>query len=135
MANEQYEEFTGYLPTGNAINLDTQSIIDEIETWGDTVTLIEVTDNSYSKWGDPTEGTEETHNLISFCQILSQENQLVKDGIFQSGDKLFWFKGSQTGLSRGNRITHLSKDYEIVETIEHSVGDTIYITECRTKKV
>ena len=116
------------------VNLDVQSISNEINYYGTSVTLTTVTDSSYSKWGDATESASNS-TKTAFVQILTQEDQLVKEGVFQAGDKLFWFKGDETNISRGNRITHASKVYEIVETLEHDVAGTTFIIEARTKKV
>ncbi len=60
---------------------------------------------------------------------------MVKEGVFQSGDKLFWFKGDETNISRGNRIQHNSLWYEIIEVIEHDVAGTTYVLEARTRKI
>lgn len=115
------------------MNLDVQSITNEISYYGTNVTVRTITDASYSKWGDPTESTSNV-SKTAFVQVLRQEDELVKEGIFQAGDKLFWFKGNESNISRGNRIYHNSLWYEIVEVLEHDVGGTTYILEARTKK-
>jgi len=117
------------------VNLDIQSITNEIDYFGDTITLRTVTDSSYSKWGDASESALDTTGLKAFVQILTQADDLVKEGVFQSGDKLFWFKGDQANLSRGNRIIHDFKTYEIIEVLPYNVADTTYVLEIRTKKV
>ena len=66
---------------------------------------------------------------------MREEDELVKEGIFQSGDKIFWFKGNESGIVRGNRIYHDSKWYEIVEVINHDVAGTTFIIEARAKKI
>ena len=116
------------------VNIDIQSLSNEISYYGESITLTIVTDASYSKWGSPTETTT-TETKTAVVQILSQEDQLVKDGIFQSGDKLFWFKGNETNIIRGNRITHATLIYEIVSVEPHYAAGTIYIMEAKTKKV
>ena len=116
------------------MNMDLQSLTNEISYYGESITLTIVTDASYSKWGSPTETTT-TETKTAVVQILSQEDQLVKDGIFQSGDKSFWFKGDETNITRGNRITHASLIYEIVSVEPHYVAGTIYLIEVKTKKV
>ena len=116
------------------VNLDVQSLTNEISYYGTSVTLTIVTDSSYSKWGAPVETTS-TETKTAVVQILSQDDKLIKEGIFQAGDKLFWFKGNETNISRGNRITHDSKVYEIVEVIMHDAASTTFIIEARTQKV
>jgi len=117
------------------VNLDAQHITNEIDYYGSTVTLRTVTDGSYSKWGDASETTSDETSLKAMVQVLDQSDDLVQEGIFQTGDKIFWFKSTQTGLNRGNRIQHNSKWYEIDEVIEHDVADSSYVIEIRTKKI
>ena len=116
-------------------NLDVQNIINEIEYYGDEVTLRVVTDDSTSKWGDATESTSDTTEVKAFVNILTQNDQEVKEGIFQAGDKRFFFKQSQASIARGNRIYHDSKWYEIDGVITSSSGDTTYAVEATAKKV
>ena len=115
--------------------LTTQLIKKEIATLGSNVTIRSITDDSYSKWGDATESTSDAKNVKCMVNVLSQEDELVKEGVFQSGDLVFWFISNRTDIERGNRIQFNSKWYEIVETIEHIVGDNNYLLEARTKKV
>ena len=116
------------------VNLDTQSLTNEINYYGTSITLRVITDISYSKWGDANESASDSVKP-AFIQVLRQEDELVREGVFQSGDKLFWFKGSETNISRGNRIQHSSKWYEIVEVLEHDVAGATYVLEARTKKI
>jgi head-tail adaptor len=117
------------------VNLQVQQISKEIDYFGSTITLRSVTDASYSAWGDPTETTSDTASIKSMVQTLTQEDQLVKEGIFLPGDIIFWFKGNRTDIIRGYRIQYNSKWYEIVDVLEHDVADTTYVIEARTKKV
>jgi len=66
--------------------------------------------------------------------VMDNDSELVKEGIFQTGDKIFWFNQDRSDLARGNRIYHNSKWYEILEVIEHEAGDITYVLEVRTKK-
>ena len=116
------------------MNLDLQSITNEIVYFGTSVTLKVVTDSSYSDHGDATESTSNT-TKSAFVQILSQTYDLVKEGVFQAGDKIFWFKGNETNISRGNRIHHSSLWYEITNVIPHEIGGTTYIIEAHVKKI
>ncbi|RLD42760.1 MAG: hypothetical protein DRI86_11090 [Bacteroidetes bacterium] len=116
------------------VNLDIQSIANEIDYYGTSVTVTEILDKTYSDWGDASYSTQNV-TKTAFVQVLSQEDELVKEGIFQSGDKIFWFKGNESGIVRGNRIYHDSKWYEIVEVINHDVAGTTFIIEARAKKI
>ncbi len=116
------------------VNLSVQCITNEIDYYGESVTLRTITDSEYSDWGDATEGTSNA-SKNAFVQVLTQEDELVKEAIFQSGDKIFWFKGDETNIARGNRIQHNSLWVEITEIIEHDAAGTTFIREARTKKV
>lgn len=119
---------------GGIIPLDIASINNEISYFGTSVTLRVVTDSSYSKWGDATESNSDS-TKVAFVQVLRQEDELIKEGIFQSGDKIFWFKGDETNIIRGNRIRHNALWYEINEVIEHDIASTTYVLEARTRKI
>jgi len=123
---EAGEAVSGILPLGdNLVN-------NEIDYFGTSVTLRTV-NSTYNERGDPTETTSDS-TKTAFIQILTQSDELVKEGIFRSGDKLFWFKGNDTNINRGNRIQHNGLWYEIVEEISHEVSGTNYVIEARTKK-
>jgi len=117
------------------LDFGTQLIANEIEFLGSTVTVRAITDDSYSKWGDARESTSDTEDIKAMVQTLTQADELVKEGVFQAGDKIFWFKSDQSNITRGNRISHDSKWYEIVEVLTHTLADTTYLKEAKTKKV
>ena len=115
--------------------LNSRFLNKEIETLGSTITIRAVTDVSNSKWGDESETTSDTASISCMVNVLDNDSELVKEGIFETGDKIFWIKQNVSNVSRGNRIQHNSKWYEILEVIEHEAGDTTYVLEARTKKV
>ena len=115
--------------------LDTKLINKEISTLGSTVTVRTITDSSYSKWGDAAESTSDATGVKCMVNVLTQDDELVKEGIFQSGDLVFWFDTARTDILRGNRIYYQEKWYEINETIKHTVGDTTYSLICNVRKV
>ena len=114
---------------------DTKLANKEISILGSTVTIRTITDDSYSKWGDATESNSDSTGVKAMVNILTQENELVKEGIFQSGDLVFWFDTSRTDILRGNKIYYQSKWYEINEVIKHTVADTTQSLVCNVKKV
>ena len=116
------------------MNLDVQSMSNEISYYGSSVTLRTVTKTAYSAWGDSTETTSDA-TKTAVVQILRQEDELVKEGDFQAGDIIFWFKGDETNIVRGNRIQYLSNWYEITGLDQHAVGGTTFILEVKTKKI
>lgn len=116
------------------IPLNGQLLNNEIAKFGSTITLRQVTDASYSDYGDATETTSDS-SVKARINILNQEDELVKEGTFQTGDKVFWFQATQSGISRGNRIQHNSTWYEINQVIPYEIGDITYLLEARTKKI
>jgi len=114
--------------------LQVRHIAKEIAYFGTSVTLKIITKDSYSKWGDAAESSSNA-SKTAFVQVLTQEDELVEEGIFQAGDHIFWFKGDETNINRGNRITYKNEDYEIVETLEHDIAGTTYVLEARTRKI
>ena len=117
------------------MNIDVRQIRKEIEYYGNTVTVRVVTDDSYSKWGDASETTADTESVTAMVQTLSADDELVREGIFQSGDLIFWFKSDESNIENGNRIIWQSEGYEINEVIKHYLGDVLYSLEARTKKI
>lgn len=106
----------------------------EIENLGESVTVRVVTKVSFSKHGDVTETTSDTTSVKCFVNVMTQEDQEVKEGIFKAGDLRFWFKGDQT-ISVGDRIQYNSIWYAIDDLIpSFHVGTTI-VKEARTSKV
>ena len=125
----------GGIATSGILPLDMQLIIDEINYFGDTITLRVVTkDTTTSEYGDAIETTEDTAGIKVMVNILNQEDMVVREGNFQSGDKRFYFKPTQTGLNRGNRIYHNSRWYEIDSTEEFTFGDIQYAVEVLARK-
>jgi len=116
------------------MNIPSDVITKEIARWGDTITIQVVTDSSYSDYGDATELTSNS-SITAVVNELSGDDELVKQGIFNSGDKTFFCKNSDSGLVNGNRIIHDSKKYEISEVLKHSLNNTNYVYEVRAKKI
>ena len=132
-----YSTSTSYAGVGGAgiLPLNSRIYNKELFSLGSTVTIRTITDDSYSKWGDATESTSDSTGVKCMTNVLSQEDELVKEGIFQSGDLVFWFDTSRTDIIRGNRIYYDSLWYEIIEIVKHKVGGNTYSFEARTKKV
>jgi len=105
----------------------------EIDRLGSTITLYSVTDQSYSDWGDVTETTSSA-SVTAIVNTLSQEDQLVQEGTFKAGDKVFFMKSTQS-VKRGDRIRHSGEDYEVDDILEHELEDVAYVKEVRASKV
>ena len=105
----------------------------EIDALGESVTIRVITKESFSKWGDATEDVADTSNVKCFMNIMTQEDNEVKEGIFKAGDIRFWFKGDQT-INVGDRILYDSKWYQVTDLIPLKIGGTTYVKDVRVKK-
>jgi len=74
-------------------------------------------------------------NTVAMVDILTQEDESVKSGQFQSGDKRFFFQNSESNISRGTRIKHSGNWYEIDSYDESSCGDVTYWIDAIAKKI
>lgn len=115
--------------------LGTSNIIaKEIDDVGDTVTVRSVT-KTIDDWGDSTETVLDASGILAIIRVMSETEDLVKEGIFQVGDVVFYFKGTTSNIIRGNRIIWNSKTYEIVDAIPYYSKGRNYLTEARAKVV
>ena len=114
--------------------MDSGSVIAaQIERFGENVTLRTVT-NSYSDWGDATATTSDTTIKAVYNDIVGDE-QFNKDGRYQSGDKVFFCKSTQTGLAVGNRIIWNSETFEIKDVVRHRLSGANTVFEVRCGKI
>lgn len=107
------------------IPLDPQQVINEIDYYGDSVTVRTITDSSYSKWGDASESTSDEASVKCIINDFTPEELKEVESLFQDAEKRFFFKSTQSNLSNGNRIVFASITYEILRVIQHTaVGST-----------
>lgn len=111
---------------------DRNIVSKEINEVGESVT-IRVVSKTIDDWGDATKTTSDTSGVKAIAKVISESDDIVKEGIFQSGDIFFYFKGNASNISRGNRIIWNSKTYEIKEVIVNYLIGINYFTEARTK--
>lgn len=113
---------------------DSQLIDKEINELGETVTVRSVS-STYNERGDPTETTSDTEDVKAMINIMTQTDDLVKEGILRAGEIVFFFDSDESNVSRGNRIQYNSVWYEITETIQHRIGGSTYVQMARVRKV
>ena len=106
----------------------------EIDSLGESVTVRVVTKASFSNWGDATETTSDTASVKCFVNVMSQEDDEVRSGIFQEGDIRFWFKGAQT-IDRGDRVYYASNWYQVNNIIPISISGTTMLKDVRISKI
>jgi len=81
--------------------------------------------------------TATNHTSINcHVQILSEEDNSVKQGEARAGDLVFWFDyGQEAYCSNGNKITFDSKTYQIYDVQKFDIGGTTMLLECKTRKI
>jgi len=114
--------------------LDNQSYINTINEFGELLTVRTVTDSAYSKWGDPTETTEDEDNIRAIVNDVTSEEADESEGVLSMNDKIFFFEPTQSNLSNGNRVVHNSVVYEIVQVNTRELGGINFVIEVWGKK-
>lgn len=121
-----------------AIVSDTRFIQKQIEDIGNTCTIREVTTTmGTDEYRIPSEDSTYHTGIKCFVNILSESDDLVKQGEARAGDLTFWFDYNQESYCvQGNRIQFDSKWYEIYNVHKFDVESNVtQIIECRTRKI
>ncbi|MFW6122510.1 MAG: hypothetical protein ACOC80_16645 [Petrotogales bacterium] len=111
-------------------------ITKEIEYYGEDVTHRSVTSESHSDWGDVSETTTDT-TITAVVNVMDSSMDYVREGEFKAGDKTF-FISPDIDISRGDRIKHDGKWYEVDEIIDYTandIGGSQKAKEVRTEKI
>ena len=122
--------------------LSQQFIRKNIQAVGNTCTVTQVaitigTDEYRTTSGVDTDNT----NIPCFVQVLSYEDEIVKQGEARSGDLLFWFDSTYNSIlsPSGNnkiRITWNSSTYEVTDIKPFKAeGDTVFLIEVQVKQI
>jgi len=83
-----------------------------------------------------TDTTVDYDDINCHVQILSEEDDSVKQGEARAGDLVFWFDYAQESYcSNGNKITFDSKTYQIYDVHNFDVSGVTMLIECRTRKI
>ena len=119
------------------VNIDYLNISNEIDYYGDSVTIRSVTKSlSASKWGDAAETTSDTASIPCIVNVLSESDDIVREGTFSAGDMIFFFKQANSSIIvNGNRILYNDHWFEIIDVRQYRLASTLYAIEARTKKI
>lgn len=107
----------------------------EIEELGDSVTLRVISKGTPNKWGDLNQSSTSDTSTIAVSNILGNEDLEVREGLYQNGDKRFFFQTDESNLETGNQIYHDSLWYKIKEVLKHKLGNEIAGYEVLASKV
>ena len=105
----------------------------EIDSLGEDITFRVVTKSSYSKWGDTSESTSDS-TIKAFVNVLSFDDQEVKEGIFKAGDIRIFVKASQS-IKRGDRIKYSNNWYQVEEVISQNISGGPIMKQVRVRKI
>lgn len=118
--------------------LDQQFIRKNIQGVGNTCTITEIS-RSYGSDEYRTKTETETANtsIPCFVQVLSHEDDSVKQGEARSGDLIFWFDSTYSSICiQGNRITWNSDIYQITDVRQFKAeADTLYLIQCNVAQI
>lgn len=122
--------------------LNQQFVSKNINAVGNTCTITQVSITiGTDEYRTPSESTTDNTNIPCFVQILSYEDDFVKQGNARAGDLRFWFSSSyESILARsGNdkvRITWNSDTYEVkkVEPFK-AEADTVFLIEVVVEQI
>ena len=111
----------------------------EIDDVGNDIEIEEITATSYNKYGDATETTGTIKGLKAVWQVLTFEDKMVQEGLYRSGDALFFIsvnEKTKCGIKQKNKIIYNYQKFEIMEIVPHEHdGDTTFIYEVRAQRI
>lgn len=114
------------------IPLDTQLLNNEIKYFGDSITIRSIT-RTLDDYGDASESTSDT-DATAFVNVMTKEDEEVKEGTFQQGDKRFFIFTSSV-VNRGDHIQHNNNWYEVEEVDEQTAINSTYYKEVVARKI
>ena len=75
-----------------------------------------------------------TTSTVAVVETLTHDDDVVKSGQFQSGDKRMFLQNSES-ISLNDYVYHDGKWYQVDSLKKFSMGDTTYSIEIRCKKI
>lgn len=114
--------------------VDEYEIDREIENYGSSITLIIKNNKTYTDYGDESCSTTSVNFIAVHNDILGDE-EFNKEGIYNSGDKVFFCKHNQTNLEEGNEIIYQNGSYRINDVVNHHLQEQDYVKEVRCVKI
>lgn len=117
--------------------LDPQTIIRELGSTGRTCTVTEISITFGSdEYRTKTESTTVNTDINCWVNVLSEEDDLVKEGNARAGDLIFWFDSDNESLCvQGNKITLDSTTFQISDVHKFNTAGVVQVIECRVRKI
>lgn len=103
----------------------------------DTCEIIEISKSTATdEYRIVTETPTTNSNINCRFQILSEDDESVKEGTFRAGDYIFWFDFSNEALCvQGNRITFDYKKFQIIDVKKFDFAGATHLIEVRTAQI
>jgi len=118
--------------------VDAPEMQDEIiDEFGYSITLRTVSKafSADDEYGEATE-TLTDYSTTAMVQTLTEEDDEVKEGIFEKGTTVFFFKSSDSAkIVRGSRINYLNEWYEISSVTKSTVSGAEHRLSAYVKKI
>ena len=108
----------------------------EIDIFGELVTITVKSARTYSDWGDETATETDTTEVKAIYNVYSNTNDSRTEGSFRSTNMSFFFRSDQSGLAIGTKVTRVNgEEYSISDIREHGIEGNIHVIEASVEKV
>jgi hypothetical protein len=109
-------------------------IDNDIDYYGSTVILTVKSGILYDDWGNEYYD-ETTISTVAVPNDITGGEEYNTEGVFVPGDKVFFFKSTESYLENGNTVTFGSNTYRITEIVSHNLQNKQFPYEVRCKKI
>lgn len=106
----------------------------DIDRHGSSIEVNVTSSVTYSDWGDEDVNSSSV-STVAIVNDIDGDEDFNKDGVFVPGDKVFFFKSTETGLAEDSTVTFDSIKYNIVKVISHKWHNTSQQHEVRCKRI
>ena len=104
----------------------------EIDNYGETISVVNISNRSYDKWGEETY-SKSTTSVTAIVDYLGDDMELMQEGRFQPDDKSFFLKADTT-VSKGDLVIYDSSTYIVDDVFKGRSEGSTYVIEARAKK-
>ena len=108
----------------------------QIDLFGELVTITVKSDRTYSDWGDETATETNIEDVKAVYNVYNKGGNSNDEGKFQNAELTFFFNSSQTGLINSNKITRANGEvFAIKEARSHGLEGNTHVQEVLVEKV
>lgn len=115
--------------------IPTNIVNDQIEKFGELVTITVKSNKIYSDWGDETATETDTTSVKAVYNVYGRGSTSFMEGSFQDGSLTFFFKSDQSGIVNGTKVTRVNGEVFKIDDIKaHGVEGNIHVQEALVEK-